>query len=68
MFDTEKTLELWNFINTIKPDCSYYHIAISTRPYLSAILRGDFSVYNEGYCIRRYKRLEHIYKYAYRHR
>ena len=46
MFDTEKTLELWNFINTIKPDCSYYHIAISTRPYLSAILRSDFSVYN----------------------
>lgn len=39
----ERTLELWNFINTIKPDCSYYHIAISIRPYLSAILRNDYS-------------------------
>ena len=26
MFDIERTLELWNFISTIKPDCDYYHI------------------------------------------
>lgn len=26
MFDIERTLELWNFINTIKPGCDYYHV------------------------------------------
>lgn len=37
MVTIERTLELWNFINTIEPDCDYYHIAISIRPYLSAM-------------------------------
>ena len=66
MFDIERTLELWNFINTIKPDFNYYHIAIGIRPYLSAILRNDFSEYDEAGCICRYRRLDRIYRSAYR--
>lgn len=60
----ERTLELWNFISMIKPDCNYYHIAIGTKPYLSAILRNDFSEYDEECCICRYRRLDRIYRFA----
>lgn len=66
MLTTERTLELWNFINTIKPDCDYYHIAIGIRPYLSAILRNDYSEYDEAGCICRYRRLDRIYRSAHR--
>lgn len=66
MFDIERTLELRRFIYSINPANPYYRIAIGAKPYISAILCNDFSVYNEACCTYKYNLLDRICKYIYK--
>ena len=66
MFDIERTLELRKFIYSIRPANPYYNVVVSAKPYITAILCNDFSVYNEACCTCKYNLLDRIYKYVYR--